>query len=93
MPSGLEALFICGAKTSSIFSLMYWGEVYSLSVSVSFNNLLFLFALKSWRVNGVFTFYFLRIKNSSLSFIVSIFSTLTVGYVIFHLDPVKAGNQ
>ena len=77
MPAGLEVPFICSAKTTSIFPLRYWGETYSLSMSTLFNNMLFPFVLKSCRVNGASTFYFLRIKNSSLSFIV---------FYLFHID-------
>lgn len=40
---------------------------------------------------GCLLFYFLRVKNSSLSF--TVFLTLMRGYFIFHLDPVKGGKS
>ena len=62
-----HCVFNYDTEPASIFPWKGSGEVDSVSMSVSFNNLPFLFALKSWRVNGVFISYFLRMKHSSLS--------------------------
>lgn len=54
-----------------------------MCMSVSFNNLPFLLALKSWRANGVFTFYSLRMKHSSLSLLSFCLSPIDYGVLYF----------
>ena len=56
-------------------------------MSVSFNNLPFLLALKSWRVNRMFISYFLRMKHSSLS------SPIDCGFFCFLSRSTGMRNQ